>query len=148
MQESNGDIRSACNLLQFLGVNLKKPKKSKRILKEKKTSYSKKKPFDVSLEQSSIGSKDLGISLFRVLGKILHCKRLPEASINIAGHFSQSHRAPMAFDPDLLFHKSCLSIDLYVSFLHQNYPSFFTSFDDLSEVGTKIKKYLYLFLAL
>lgn len=122
---------------------MKKIKKSKRVFKDKNKSFSKEKLTGVSLEPSSLGSKDVGISLFRVLGKILHCKRLPDTTtpttkittpptITLPDHLKQHRRARMSFDADKIFDKSCLSLDLFSSFLHQNYPPFFSSLEQMS----------------
>lgn len=78
-------------------------------------------------EERSIGSKDENLTLFRILGRILHNKRLTEFSSiekNLPEHLNHHKRALLSFDPDAMFDKSFLGPDAYLASLHQNYINF------------------------
>ena len=86
-------------------------------------------------EERSIGSKDENLTLFRILGKILHNKRLPEFNSieeKLPEHLNHHKRALLSFDPDAMFDKSFLGADAYLASLHQNYIGFSNNIDLLS----------------
>ncbi|ESO06662.1 hypothetical protein HELRODRAFT_130916, partial [Helobdella robusta] len=151
VETSSGDIRSALLTLQFICTSRARlPHKASKFLttsqvnnrsnnnKKESKKMLKKKSSDASERSSYVGVKDSGMSLFRVLGKVLHCKRLEDmepASSNLPDHLLHHSRNSLTFNPDGIFDKSCLSSDTYCAFLHQNYPDFANSIENMSMIS-------------
>lgn len=143
---SNGDIRGMINNLQFsclkgCSSTFQKQKHSKRSrpTRESKSqsekSSSKKSGKNESSSVSMIGGKDTSLFLFRVLGKILYCKREENCSTSMNSlplHLKHHERRPLLENPENVFEKCHMSGENLTLYLHQNYMDFFNNVDDVS----------------
>uniref|UniRef100_A0A674NTG9 RAD17 checkpoint clamp loader component n=1 Tax=Takifugu rubripes TaxID=31033 RepID=A0A674NTG9_TAKRU len=140
---SSGDIRSALNSLQFISFPDKAlwTRKDRHVpsgIKQMKKKRSKKtKQMD---QEPAIGGKDASLFLFRALGKILHCKRDPEAAQCAPGpalpsHLAHHQRDPLLITPEMVVEHSHMSGEVFNLYLHQNYLDFFSEVDDVAEAS-------------
>eukprot|EP00026_Physarum_polycephalum_P001165 Phypoly_transcript_01166.p1 GENE.Phypoly_transcript_01166~~Phypoly_transcript_01166.p1 ORF type:complete len:1007 (+),score=264.12 Phypoly_transcript_01166:548-3568(+) len=130
IHDNEGDVRAIINSLQFFCVGREpkeKPKKGKAKAKEKQ-----EKPKEKESVQTFLGCRDISLSLFHALGKILYNKRLPETDPN-ADIESSLYRPPMENVPEQVIERVHVEPSMFNMFLHQNYPDFFTDVDDISE---------------
>ncbi|CAH1776203.1 unnamed protein product [Owenia fusiformis] len=143
---SAGDIRGAINSLQFACLkdtsDLCRKKGVKRTnngasVKLKKSQKATKN--DTNSEDMSIGGKDASLFMFRALGKILYCKRCEKSELSddvavpdLPKHLVHQYRDPLTINPESVVERCCLSGDVFTAYLHQNYPEFYTSIDDLA----------------
>ncbi|XP_047123539.1 cell cycle checkpoint protein RAD17 isoform X1 [Hydra vulgaris] len=131
---SNGDIRSCINSLQFLCTNCFLPK-SKNIEKNnsKGRKYNSHKNKDGS--GTLINCKDSSLFLFRALGKILYCKRLNEVE-RFAFQLNPTQkslvRMELNLDPEDVFMRTQITSEMFLLYIHENYPDFFNSVDDIA----------------
>ncbi|CAI9615671.1 unnamed protein product [Staurois parvus] len=138
-----GDIRSAINSLQFSalkGTNDFWSKKKSRSTKTDKTisKGKSKRKSEKSMENTddiqAIGGKDASLFLFRALGKILYCKKVPTPGSNLQklpAHLSQHDRDLLLVLPEVVVEKSHMRSELFNLYLHQNYLDFFSDIDDV-----------------
>lgn len=143
---SNGDIRGMINNLQFTCLrgclsSFQKQNHLKRIRstkanKSKSSKSSNRTPCENEGPSiSAIGGKDTSLFLFRVLGKILYCKREENdarTTISLPAHLKRHERRPLLENPENVFEKSHMSGENLTLYLHQNYMDFFDSIDDVS----------------
>jgi len=138
---SGGDLRSAINSLQFSGSNYGMKANSSAARGKTRgatTSRSKKTTSTNRSEGPSaggVGGRDMSLYLFRALGKVLYCKRDKESKIadthKLPESLKEMERIPLLVNPEEVLDKVELSHASFQMFLHHNYPSFFTSLDDL-----------------
>ncbi|CAL8073263.1 unnamed protein product [Calicophoron daubneyi] len=110
--ECGGDLRTAVNQLQF----------------QMKSGWNK---YTMAVD----AHRDIGLQLFRVLGKILYCKReedsqhsknvsSPEHVVPLPPHLSYWKRPPLTFDLEQVLDQCHLDGDNIVAWLHENYLDF------------------------
>eukprot|EP00727_Mastigamoeba_balamuthi_P013978 m51a1_g9202 putative cell cycle checkpoint protein Rad17 (1091) ;mRNA; f:111193-116117 len=114
-EQSAGDIRCAINALQFSCTGA-----SHAIPFVKKTRKSK----GGESKTVSFGSRDLSISLFHAVGKVLYCKRDP------SGHLESS--------PQSIVDSCHTRSSTLLSFVHENCPPFFVDLDDLANAADSL----------
>uniref|UniRef100_A0A3Q4AZM9 AAA+ ATPase domain-containing protein n=1 Tax=Mola mola TaxID=94237 RepID=A0A3Q4AZM9_MOLML len=142
---SSGDIRSAINSLQFFSLpDMSLEKGLWRMRKDRpasRTSRTKKSKQTKQLEdEHAFGGKDASLFLFRALGKILHCKRDPEAGECASGpglppHLSHHYRNMLLVNPELVVERSHMSGEFFILYLHQNYLDFFSEVEDVDHAS-------------
>ncbi|XP_028403671.1 cell cycle checkpoint protein RAD17-like isoform X2 [Dendronephthya gigantea] len=141
----NGDIRGLINNLQFTCLKgfssmtfqkMKHMKQQSRAGREKSGKRSNKKPVETeNTTSATIGGKDTSLFLFRVLGKVLYCKRdesRSTAGTTLPSHLKHCERHPLIENPESIFEKSHMSGENLNLYLHQNYLDFFNNIDDVS----------------
>lgn len=141
----NGDIRGMINNLQFsclkgCSSTFQKQKHLKRLRSTRESKSQSRKSKKISENESSsvsmVGGKDTSLFLFRVLGKILYCKREEDCSTTTTTtlplHLKHHERRPLIENPENVFEKSHMSADNLALYLHQNYTDFFNNVDDVS----------------
>lgn len=106
-EKSDGDLRQAINSLQFFSVGSRKTRKSRK---------------------QSESNRDPTLSLFHAVGKIMYNKRLEPPK----GHVG---KPPLEFSPEDVINNVHLDASTFVSFLHENYLSFFTDVDDIAHAA-------------
>lgn len=144
---SGGDIRSAINSLQFHCLNNAKvdsakirpaslPTKNSRKRLHTSSAKSISKSAVSSNDEASIGVCDKNLTLFRALGKILHCKREErnnvEDSVALPNSLAVYRRDALAVVPEEVIEKSQISPDAFTAFLHQNFLDFYTDLNDIA----------------
>ncbi|XP_046853566.1 cell cycle checkpoint protein RAD17-like isoform X2 [Xenia sp. Carnegie-2017] len=142
----NGDVRALINNLQFACLKgCKMSYQKRKHLKQSKlarTQFVKSLPEEStnfrSISEKTIGEKDSSLFLFRVLGKVLYCKR--EESINLVesslpGHLKNHERLPLIENPENIFDKCHMSEENLNLYLHQNFLDFFEDIDYVSKVS-------------
>ncbi|KAK2189324.1 hypothetical protein NP493_109g05003 [Ridgeia piscesae] len=106
-----------------------------RTRKDGRGNIKKSTSHDIQPADSAIGSKDTSLFLFRALGKILYCKRGPATDPleqpPLPRHLTHHYRDPLLVNPEEVIERSQLSGEFFTAFLHQNYPEFYMSVDDL-----------------
>lgn len=120
---SNGDLRFAINSLEFYFTkrSIKKPQKNGKLVK-------KSSKIDDNLLKTNV--KDLNLSLFRGLGKILHRKNSEEPNSEALEAEKRIkdlklQRKPLNSQPEDVYEKIPLSSDSLLLFLNQNYLEMF-----------------------
>jgi len=81
-------------------------------------------------ENQKYEGRDVSLSFFHSIGKVLHNKRLEITNTNIVP--SKFFRAPMKSDPSDIFSSMNVEVETFNSFVHENYTKFFL---DISEVS-------------
>ncbi|CAL8129667.1 unnamed protein product [Orchesella dallaii] len=136
---ANGDMRCAVNNLQF-------------SLTKERSSSSRKAPFRPPANKrsrkqaagnpaiSEVQQKDDTIQLFRALGKVLYAKRdetlISENEMILVGEMEKDRRMhPLIENPENICDKAAVSTDTFLGFLHQNYPAFYGSLDDMASAA-------------
>lgn len=168
VETSSGDIRSAVNSLQWMAERSTGPRKPPTTSAR---GAPKATPIEVDMPQSDIMkktsksgsssdayvkvkvfsslSRDVSLSLFHSLGKILYVKRLHEGDVDDAGNTvselrddpvipntSPLYRLPMKASPESI-HASNVSHEhagaggLLLHYMHENYIKFFGDIDDV-----------------
>lgn len=168
VETSSGDIRSAVNSLQWMAERSNGPRKPPTTSTR---GAPKATPIEVDMPQSDIMkkssksganndayvkvkvfsslSRDVSLSLFHSLGKILYVKRLHEGDVDDAGNTvselrddpvvpntSPLYRLPMKASPEAI-HASNVSHEhagaggLLLHYMHENYIKFFGEIDDV-----------------
>ncbi|ODM95581.1 Cell cycle checkpoint protein RAD17 [Orchesella cincta] len=138
---ANGDIRCAVNNLQFAltkersaatssGATFRKPAVSKRAKKQA--------PGNPAVAE--VQQKDDTIQLFRALGKVLYAKRdesaISECEMQLVGEMEKERRVhPLIENPENICERAEVSTDTFLGFLHQNYPAFYGSLDDMQNAA-------------
>lgn len=168
VETCSGDIRSAVNSLQWMAerhLGGRKPPMATSRGAPKAT------PIEVDLPQSEIMkkssksgssndayvkvkvfsslSRDVSLSLFHSLGKLLYVKRLHEGDVDDAGFAVTEHdfdsliaphsplyRLPMKASPEAIHasnvaHEHAGAGGLLLHYMHENYIKFFGDFDDV-----------------
>ncbi|KAI9202543.1 Rad17 cell cycle checkpoint protein-domain-containing protein [Polychytrium aggregatum] len=114
VKSSDGDLRNAINSLQFLALN--------------------------ELAQASppeLSGRDMSLSLYHSLGRILHNKRETDAPTDgdstslLPEHLSHHSRPRLKFDPEPTFEMAHMDFDKYALFLHGNYPDYLEDIDEV-----------------
>ncbi|KAM0750463.1 Rad17-domain-containing protein [Meredithblackwellia eburnea MCA 4105] len=151
---SNGDIRSALNMLEFLATNPSAVKGVTNLAAGPEgAKKGKKRGSDGKVKGASedqvrnllqyVTARESSLFLFHALGKVLYSKRwgISEADdkkdIGRAGvkqkkthnklppHLRQQwDRAPSKVDPDVMFAEAPIDSDIFLSYIHHNYTAF------------------------
>jgi len=143
-ESTGGDIRASINALQFscldsqhsLNNNIGSMFQSENSIPSSKKTSKKQAVKRPSKSQSSVGCKDQNLGLFHALGKVLYAKRGPEPETEpLPAHLEKHRRNNLQAVPEQVFEKACISEDGFCSFLHHNYPSFYTSVQDTDRLA-------------
>lgn len=147
---SNGDIRSAINALEFFCSprQCMGPVKSKTAAKKQWSGACKKrrkKAAKPDVRNCGIG-RDVPLTLFHSLGKILHCKRKQPDCSKTDGSTEASAgdlSLPSVKDPDKnpttdiapeeVFERAAISGEAFALFLHHNMPDFAADIHTVAE---------------
>ncbi len=101
---------------------------SKKSAAKKRSSKSKSSSNGETPSLASVGGRDPALDLFHALGKVLYCKRE-----EVTKPFMTNASMPaLLFDPEEVLERAPASPESFTCFLHQNYPTFFSSVDDLA----------------
>lgn len=125
-----GDLRHAITNAQFqLGV-LKRSTRGTRNAKVLTSIQRRKGGGD-----GGDYAKDVKLSTFHALGKLLYAKRVKEqekegGSLN--GHWNTDQRPPLDFDPERVLEDGDIGITGALSFIQHHAPDFFTNIEELS----------------
>ncbi|ORX92916.1 Rad17-domain-containing protein [Basidiobolus meristosporus CBS 931.73] len=135
--QSNGDIRNALNGLQFLCLGDHIPEAIGPLVKNSKG----KAKFDKSKDPNSVPlfSKESNLNLFHAIGKILYNKRVDHSAglgskqtkrWALPEHLKRHARLEQESNPDIVLEQVPVDPDVFTSFLHQNYLSFYSDIDE------------------
>ena len=136
--DSAGDIRNCVNSLEFACTRAIAPQKSKipKGLKPPKRKADKSTKRSKSDKEQSVSSsgRDASLFFFHALGKVLYCKRDPDASDQklLPRHLQSHQRQHLTSIPEKIYEATHISADMFNLYLHQNYIEFFTSIESLS----------------
>eukprot|EP01105_Mastigella_eilhardi_P022018 TRINITY_DN538_c1_g1_i6.p1 TRINITY_DN538_c1_g1~~TRINITY_DN538_c1_g1_i6.p1 ORF type:complete len:182 (+),score=45.39 TRINITY_DN538_c1_g1_i6:531-1076(+) len=121
---SGGDIRAAINALQFFCLNNNGSADAPYAATVAATEAARK-PAGLS-----IGSRDLTLSIFHAIGKIIYAKRLPCSEDRST--VDPTFRAPLKCLPEEVVDKLSILAPMFLSFVHENYLSLFTDIADVA----------------
>lgn len=153
--QSGGDIRHAIMTLQFQFVGLVK----ESIACNRSTSGGGSSSSNSQLSQgqstsksgSSNSQRDVRLSTFHALGKLLYAKRLSSKSkskssltamtTTVIANYQNFHdaswnndkRQPLEFEPEQVLDQSAISLNNAVHFMGYHSPDFFSDIDDLEK---------------
>ena len=167
VETCSGDIRSAVNSLQWIAernMGVRKPATTSSRAAAKATAINADLPQTEIMKKSSRGhsgeaeyvkvkvfsslSRDVSLSLFHSLGKILYVKRLHEGDVDDAGNVvsemrddriippgSPLYRLPMKASPESIHasnvaHEHAGAGGLLLHYMHENYLKFFGDMED------------------
>ncbi|KAF2069754.1 hypothetical protein CYY_008930 [Polysphondylium violaceum] len=142
-EESGGDLRAAINSLEFhsIGSNsnsgsiLMKSKKSNSSPFSLNSSSNSNKSVGNGLEIEPFRNRDSTYSLFHSLGKILYNKRIPSSatlSSSTLWYKEQHYRDKPENIVENVFDNSHVDFTTFLSFIHENYLSFYSSIEEVS----------------
>jgi DNA polymerase III delta prime subunit len=135
VEKTAGDLRSAINALQFYTTKHSAPSRPSwkqplpRLPASATANRCAKTLHQTPLQNTNIqdfGFRDVSLSLFHALGKVLHNKRLP---LN-----QGEERGATKYDPEAVFEQASIDANLFNSFLHENYLLFFGQIEDVENV--------------
>jgi len=145
-ESSSGDIRAAVNALQFacLKSDMGSCFDTVTSLASSTSSKGKKKKLkrpasEAVINMAKIGGRDPNLDLFHAMGKVLYCKREESLEAHkLPEHLREKKRRPLISHPQELLEKIPMAEDSFATFLHQNYPPFFSSVADYAAAAEAI----------
>ncbi|CAL8129669.1 unnamed protein product [Orchesella dallaii] len=136
---ANGDMRCAVNNMQF-SLTKERSSSSRKAPSRPQANKRSRKQAAGNPAISEVQQKDDNIQLFRALGKVLYAKRdetlISENEMILVGKMEKDRRIhPLIENPENICDKAAVSTDTFLGFLHQNYPAFYGSLDDMASAA-------------
>ncbi|EGC39941.1 hypothetical protein DICPUDRAFT_74539 [Dictyostelium purpureum] len=139
VDESAGDIRAAIFSLEFFCVGRKheNPQTSKLKKPRKQQPTSNHTTEDESKVNGVLPrNRDSILTLFHSIGKILYNKRIANSNPYVQGetwYKEKFHRETPENVVEEVFENSHIDYNTFINFVHENYPTFYSSIDEASQ---------------